>query len=186
MFGRLWRIGLAGLALACVSGTAVANNCRYLEMQLMQLQGGSARDGELRNVRAMLRNNGCMGERPAAATSSFGDNFFGNFRRRSERSTAHSTQDPSSQTRTQRSAPSGTYRTLCVRRCDGYYFPISFSTTRDHLAVDEAMCGQLWVILRVASMPFITGSWRSMRITSGCNSRACSTARPPSSASPTS
>ena len=25
-------------------------------------------------------------------------------------------------------APSGTYRTVCVRTCDGYYFPISYST----------------------------------------------------------
>ena len=34
----------------------------------------------------------------------------------------------------------GTVRTLCVRTCDGYYFPISFSTTRKHLAADEAAC----------------------------------------------
>ena len=34
----------------------------------------------------------------------------------------------------------GTVRTLCVRTCDGYYFPISFSTTRKHLARDEATC----------------------------------------------
>ena len=24
--------------------------------------------------------------------------------------------------------PSGTYRTVCVRSCDGFYFPISFAT----------------------------------------------------------
>lgn len=34
----------------------------------------------------------------------------------------------------------GTIRTLCVRTCDGYYFPISFSTTRKHLAADQAAC----------------------------------------------
>jgi hypothetical protein len=38
----------------------------------------------------------------------------------------------------------GTYRTLCVRTCDGYYFPISFSTTSEHFPEDahacEAMC----------------------------------------------
>jgi hypothetical protein len=33
-----------------------------------------------------------------------------------------------------------TYRTLCVRSCDGYYFPISFSTTSDHFAGDQQMC----------------------------------------------
>jgi hypothetical protein len=35
---------------------------------------------------------------------------------------------------------SGTYRTLCVRTCDGYYFPISFSTTRDQLTTDAQTC----------------------------------------------
>lgn len=38
----------------------------------------------------------------------------------------------------------GTFRTLCVRTCDGYYFPISFSTGFDFLQRDaetcEAMC----------------------------------------------
>jgi hypothetical protein len=34
----------------------------------------------------------------------------------------------------------GTYRTLCVRTCDGYYFPISFSTTQSRFAADEATC----------------------------------------------
>lgn len=39
-------------------------------------------------------------------------------------------------------APSfgGSYRTLCVRRCDGYYFPISFATTAERFAQDEAAC----------------------------------------------
>lgn len=32
------------------------------------------------------------------------------------------------------------YRTLCVRTCDGYYFPISFSTTRASLARDAQRC----------------------------------------------
>jgi hypothetical protein len=34
----------------------------------------------------------------------------------------------------------GTYRTLCVRTCDGYYFPISFSTVRSRFAADEQTC----------------------------------------------
>lgn len=34
----------------------------------------------------------------------------------------------------------GTYRTLCVRACDGYYFPISFSTSRSRFASDEQSC----------------------------------------------
>ena len=34
----------------------------------------------------------------------------------------------------------GTYRTLCVRSCDGYYFPISFTTTPDAFGRDENTC----------------------------------------------
>ncbi len=37
-------------------------------------------------------------------------------------------------------AHSGTYRTVCVRTCDGYFFPISFSTTRERFSADEAKC----------------------------------------------
>jgi hypothetical protein len=33
-----------------------------------------------------------------------------------------------------------TYKTVCVRLCDGAYFPISFATTRSHFAKDEAQC----------------------------------------------
>jgi hypothetical protein len=34
----------------------------------------------------------------------------------------------------------GTVRTLCVRLCDGYYFPISFATSRSALARDADSC----------------------------------------------
>lgn len=34
----------------------------------------------------------------------------------------------------------GTYRTLCVRTCDGYYYPISFSTVPSRFAEDERTC----------------------------------------------
>ena len=34
----------------------------------------------------------------------------------------------------------GTYRTLCVRTCDGYYFPISFSTVPARFPADEQTC----------------------------------------------
>lgn len=37
----------------------------------------------------------------------------------------------------------GSYRTLCVRTCDGYYFPISYSTTKANFAADEQACRQL-------------------------------------------
>jgi Protein of unknown function (DUF2865) len=39
-----------------------------------------------------------------------------------------------------RSSSGGTYRTVCVRLCDGYYFPISFAVTRDRFERDAKTC----------------------------------------------
>jgi hypothetical protein len=38
--------------------------------------------------------------------------------------------------------PFATYRTVCVRLCDGYYFPISFSTLPNHFQRDAEACQQ--------------------------------------------
>jgi hypothetical protein len=36
--------------------------------------------------------------------------------------------------------PFATYRTVCVRLCDGYYFPVSFSTLPNHFQRDTQIC----------------------------------------------
>jgi hypothetical protein len=33
-----------------------------------------------------------------------------------------------------------TYRTMCVRLCDGYYWPVSFATSMDAFERDEQVC----------------------------------------------
>lgn len=38
------------------------------------------------------------------------------------------------------SLPFATYRTICVRLCDGYYFPVSFSTLPEHFDKDAQVC----------------------------------------------
>ena len=38
---------------------------------------------------------------------------------------------------------SGTYRTLCVRTCDGFFFPISFQASRGRLKTDANVCSAL-------------------------------------------
>ena len=51
----------------------------------------------------------------------------------------------------------GTYRTLCVRKSDGYYFPISFSTFQERFEADQetcqAMCPSATVELYHHKMP---------------------------------
>lgn len=39
--------------------------------------------------------------------------------------------------------PAGTYRTVCVRTCDGFYFPISYSTVPSRFAADAQACQRL-------------------------------------------
>ena len=41
-----------------------------------------------------------------------------------------------------RKSNAGTYRTLCVRLCDGFYFPVSDSTRRERLSGDAKQCEQ--------------------------------------------
>jgi len=41
-----------------------------------------------------------------------------------------------------RSGFSEAYRTVCVRLCDGFYWPLSYATTRDHFARDANRCEQ--------------------------------------------
>jgi hypothetical protein len=72
-------------------------------------------------------------------TASLFDFFFGEPRQRSE--------PRSERLRPRRYAPSkavpkdaSAYRTLCVRLCDGFYFPISFSTGRERFAADAKQC----------------------------------------------
>jgi len=40
----------------------------------------------------------------------------------------------------ERARPPATYRTVCVRLCDGYYFPIRYGVTRASFADDAAAC----------------------------------------------
>lgn len=35
-----------------------------------------------------------------------------------------------------------TYRTMCVRLCDGFYWPVSFSVTKDRFEVDASTCAR--------------------------------------------
>jgi hypothetical protein len=112
------------VALGClphIGETAIAANCAPLEMRLMQLQSRSdPNQAEMQEARSLLAQ--CNGTQTASALP-WGEK-------------------PKVEPR-QRAGPPNTVRTLCVRTCDGYYFPISFSTKRKYLEVDEAACQRL-------------------------------------------
>jgi hypothetical protein len=50
--------------------------------------------------------------------------------------------------------PAGTFQTVCVRTCDGYYFPISYSTMSNRFADDERSCQRLCPAAEVALYSF--------------------------------
>jgi len=102
-----------------------------MRMSLEQLNGGTTERAEARrSLLIQLADNGCGPQYRQAALAGqqggFFDRLFGN-------------NNPFTP-----SGPMGnTYRTICVRTCDGYYFPISYSTTQDHFRDDEAACQRM-------------------------------------------
>jgi hypothetical protein len=95
---------------------------------LQQLQGNSAdREGQRRTILAALGQADCGPQYRAYATrgGNFFENLFGG------PGAILGNQDPNT---------GNTYRTLCVRTCDGYYFPVSYSTVPGKFADDEKTC----------------------------------------------
>ena len=107
-----------------------SNLDRYLA-EIQRLQGNSGeREGQRRSILVALGQSDCGPQyRQYANSGGFFDSLFGNI----------SSALPGSPD----GPPAGTYRTLCVRTCDGYYFPISYSTVPGKFADDEAMCQRM-------------------------------------------
>ena len=112
------------------------NTLEQMQNQLQQLQGGTMQRAEQRqSLLIALANQGCGQQYRSAALAGqqggFFDRLFGN----APANTGPYVGPGGEQTQT-----GNTYRTLCVRICDGYYYPISFATTPDHFQADEKAC----------------------------------------------
>jgi Protein of unknown function (DUF2865) len=95
--------------------------------------GGSERENQRRSVLLALAQNNCGPQYANAVQQGPGDflnNLFGN---------NNSPGPPPGDV----GPPSGTYRTVCVRSCDGAYFPISFATVPGRFPDDEKTCKAL-------------------------------------------
>jgi hypothetical protein len=110
---------------------------------LQRLQGNSAdREGERRTILASLAQNDCGPQyRQYANRGGGGGGFFENL---FGGGTIITPGTPSG------GVSGDTYRTVCVRTCDGYYFPISYSTTPASFPQDEQTCQRMCPAAEVA------------------------------------
>lgn len=96
--------------------------------------GGADRENQRRSVLTALAQNNCGPQYAAAARAgggNFMDNLFGN--------NGNQIPPPSAEF----GPASGTFRTVCVRTCDGAYFPVSFATVQARFPDDEKTCKAL-------------------------------------------
>ena len=102
-----------------------------LAQQLRSLQDlGSRRERQDEIVRALARNNcGANYKREARRRDPYTNLWQDNH--------GDSARGPSNLFG---GLPFATYRTVCVRLCDGYYFPVSFSTLPTHFGRDSQAC----------------------------------------------
>jgi Protein of unknown function (DUF2865) len=113
-------------------------NLDQINSSLAQLRGAgsSDRDNQRRSVLMALAQNNC-GPQYAAALQQGSGNFLNNLF--GGNNPAGQPGMPAGDVGPQ----SGTYRTVCVRSCDGGYFPISFATVPGRFPDDERSCKAL-------------------------------------------
>jgi len=97
--------------------------------------GGADRENQRRSVLTALAQNNCGPQYANAARGpgNFIDSLFGNNNNNSNPGLPSADLGPQS----------GTYRTVCVRTCDGAYFPVSFATYPARFPDDEKTCKAL-------------------------------------------
>lgn len=112
------------------------NNQAKMQADLQRMQGAGAnyeRDGQRRAVLAALAQNDCGPQYRQAATQQQGRGFFEQL-----------FGGPGSILAPEQNQEMGSgYRTVCVRTCDGSFFPISFSTSQDRFRDDERTCQRM-------------------------------------------
>lgn len=121
----------------CVDLANQADNSRRriddLEVQLSQVQGSSGRNYRDEIIRELARNNCGASYQQQARRQEGGFSGFWD----DGESSGYSGGGGGSRFG---ALPYATYRTVCVRLCDGYYFPVSFSTLPNHFQRDEDVC----------------------------------------------
>ena len=112
-------------------------NLARVQGDLQRMQGAGAsveRDGQRRAILSALVQNECGAQYRAQAARAQGPGNFFEQLFGGPGSVSAPEQD---------GGGGGGYRTVCVRTCDGYFFPISHSTSQDRFRDDEATCQRM-------------------------------------------
>ncbi len=131
-------------------GRSLRRTPRCIELD-QQAQSARARLEQLKGQRdALTRSSSPRGRREELvadlARNRCGDQYVREYEAQRSRSNSifsfFSNEEPDDQASryTPYGGASSTYRTLCVRECDGFYFPVSNETTPDHFQDDENKC----------------------------------------------
>jgi hypothetical protein len=111
-------------------------NLDRITVDLQRLRGGDMDRGEQRRsmMMALAQNNcGPQYRTAARAPGGFMEQLFGRDTEPNEPSNDMANPE----------AQSGSFRTVCVRTCDGFYFPISYATSPARFAQDEKTCQRM-------------------------------------------
>lgn len=108
-----------------------------LDIQRQQIMGGQGtRSMQDEIIRELARNN-CGSTYQQEARRRGGDSFNPFSSLWQDEDSGPGARPPTNQFG---ALPYATYRTLCVRLCDGYYFPVSFATLPNHFPRDAEVC----------------------------------------------
>jgi hypothetical protein len=109
-------------------------NLAHLQSDLQRLQAGDVdSDNQRQGILVALAQNNCGPQYRSANTNQSGGLFGGLF---GNNNGGFFGQSPDA-------TQSNTYRTICVRTCDGFYFPISFATTQARFDQDQQQCQRM-------------------------------------------
>jgi hypothetical protein len=118
-------------------------NLDQITSNLERLRAGSGggynpdRENQKRSVVLALAQNNCGPQYANAAQSQGPGNFLSNL------FGGNNNPNPAGAPPSDVGPQSGTYRTVCVRTCDGAYFPVSFATVPARFPDDERTCKAL-------------------------------------------
>jgi hypothetical protein len=127
------------------------SNLDQITGTLQQLQSNTAgREGQRRSVIVALAQNDCGPQyRQAAAAPQQGGGFFDTLFGPGNIMTPDQPADPSQ---------AGGYKTVCVRTCDGFYFPISYSASPERFSADQQTCQRMCPSAEVQLFTYRNGS----------------------------